>query len=410
MRKVTVAAIVIATSMFVGSIAYADAQPDPTFSGDGVTYFDPDGVNWFEDVVAVNGGYLVSGPRARRTMQVAKYADDGSRVRSFGQRGVASVDVGTRYPYESQLALLPDGRIVLAFGTGQHGFAVAVLRRDGELSKPFGKGGVVKRAFEPSLNIRLEIDYRGRIVVVAGEREDTGKIKIHAWRFHADGRADKSFDGGDVVAAPQKVNDVAAFSLDDRGRLYVVTMQSDWWAGTTGGMSLVRISEDGRRVKTLRRISVWNHDGTWPVGIDQKPNGTMLVGVTGSTTARVGVLAFRQSGRTAHSFGSNGVTTQRCADTCYVFGQALDRQGGITLFGGVGDPTATNPVKDSWAARFASNGQPDATFIGGDWQHTFAMSDSGRDAAYGAMVDDLGRLVMVGSVDGDAYVMRLTSS
>src|SRR4029079_1889282 len=151
MRKVTVAALIILTSMFVAPSAHADLVPDATFSGDGVAYLDPDGNNWFEDVVGVDGGYLVAGVRQQSSIQVVKYADDGSRVRSFGHAGVVTVDVGTRYPYGPRLAVLSDGRIIVALGRGQRGFALFALRPDGQLAKRFGEGGVVKRAFEPGI-------------------------------------------------------------------------------------------------------------------------------------------------------------------------------------------------------------------------------------------------------------------
>ena len=44
-------------------------------------------------------------------------------------------------------------------------------------------------------------------------------------------------------------------------------------------MSIVRISENGKLVRTVRRLSVWNRDGTYPAGITRRADGAILVNV-----------------------------------------------------------------------------------------------------------------------------------
>jgi hypothetical protein len=237
---------------------------------------------------------------------------------------------------------------------------------------------------------------------------DPYKSRIRVWRFSRDGEPDAKFSGGVVTASPQRVNDVQGVMTDRADRVWLVTSQyaSD---DRNAGMSIVRISEDGKLVRTVRRLSVWNRDGTDPVGITRRTDGAILVGVSGSETARVGAFAVTSKGRLIHRYGEGGIVRARCSDLCFVSEQLVDAKGRLILAGGV-DPRGGKAwlPTDSWVARLTASGEVDKRFMNG-WQHTFNVRGRHLEIVHGMDLDDQGRLLAAGAAGSKGYLVRFAT-
>ena len=190
----------------------SDGSLDTSFDGDGMLTID---FGTGEDMVHAmalrpDGKILVSGNRfienAGYGFEVAQLNTDGGLDTSFNGTGIQFVDFGTIYDYNTDLALQPDGKVVL-LGTMDSGwfledyhpaydFAIARLNTDGTLDTSFGYGG------RQSIDLASDFDYGTAVavqpdgkIVVSGNSFQAGSYAFAAARLNADGSPDTSFDG-----------------------------------------------------------------------------------------------------------------------------------------------------------------------------------------------------------------------
>ena len=178
---------------------------------------------------------------------LARYNVDGSLDRSFGDGGLVTPDLGYNSASGTAIALLSDGRIVVAgwvesFPVSSD-FALVRFKPDGTLDTTFGSGGVVTTDFSGASDSgsALAIQADGRIVVVGSSYDSSDYDADTAIaRYHPDGSLDTGFgEDGRVV--------VDLGSDDDYGNN--VAMQTDGKvvvAGEADGdLALVRLLPAG---------------------------------------------------------------------------------------------------------------------------------------------------------------------
>jgi uncharacterized delta-60 repeat protein len=136
------------------------------------------------------------------SMVVARYSAAGKLDRSFGQRGLATVDLRPHDSSINGLAVLRDGRIVV----GGHGHlrpntpggpAVWCLRKNGSLDRGFGTRGKVVIGGDGGLATALALDGAGRIVLSGRGGPALGDFLVA--RMTAKGRPDGGFGKNGVV-------------------------------------------------------------------------------------------------------------------------------------------------------------------------------------------------------------------
>ncbi|HEY8517316.1 MAG TPA: Calx-beta domain-containing protein [Candidatus Binatia bacterium] len=169
----------------VGVVRFlADGTLDPSFGGDGVVRIDLSGGTWDEAVgvaVASDGGILVAVQTilgASYDFLLARFRPDGALDTSFGTLGVSSHDFNGGDDFVRTLALLPDGRVVLA-GQAEsatvNDMALAVFQPSGVLDASFGAGGALTLdllgASDSAQSVALQAD--GRLVVGGSTRNGT---------------------------------------------------------------------------------------------------------------------------------------------------------------------------------------------------------------------------------------------
>lgn len=146
----------------------------------------------------------VTGPGGRNVV-LTRLLADGSPDRSFGPGGKVAVDLGNRYDEADAMALLPDGKIVIAGVSGPAvearvgvviGDAVLTrLRSDGSVDSGFGADGrvTVPSASNPTA---LELGPDGTLYLQDGEA-------FHRlFRFSAEGALDRSFGADGAATVP----------------------------------------------------------------------------------------------------------------------------------------------------------------------------------------------------------------
>jgi uncharacterized delta-60 repeat protein len=155
----------------------ADGLLDTTFGQGGVVAVrDPDG-NSRAAAIAVrpNGRVVVAGEAPGKSgsleVEVHQFLEDGTPDLSFGVQGVATV-ASTGDDTVEDMALLPDGRVLLAVTNG--GPFLVRLMRDGTLDPYFSPDGLVPVYLGDSGVVRgLEVVSRAKVLIAGGNQGGT---------------------------------------------------------------------------------------------------------------------------------------------------------------------------------------------------------------------------------------------
>lgn len=140
-------------------------------------------------------------------MLAARFEADGTLDTSFGVNGVVKYDHGSVDDEAEDVALLPDGSILVAGFTVTADFNYSALlvklRPDGVLDANFGEAGAVEEdidQFDYAAQVKVQSD--GRIVMAgtAGVGPPSA-FDMAVWKYAADGTRDASF-GTDGLAQP----------------------------------------------------------------------------------------------------------------------------------------------------------------------------------------------------------------
>lgn len=181
----------------------SDGSLDDSFGYSGwvMTTFGAGRVN--DMAIQPDGKIIVIGRDIRSDFAIVRYNSDGSLDASFSDSGVVITDLGA-YDTGYNLIIQPDGNILVA-GTSDKGnmhsdFALVRYKNNGSLDRTFGVNGKVitdsNDWCESGYDIILQPD--GKIVMV-GEYPDVGTLLV---RYHSTGSLDTSFgDGGKVFTA-----------------------------------------------------------------------------------------------------------------------------------------------------------------------------------------------------------------
>ncbi len=201
----------------------ADGSPDVSFSGDGKTSIDF-GVStdeaWAVDLLP-DGRIVVAGTALIASLGfrfgVARLESDGSLDTSFSGDGKAYVDFGQVEERAWDVAVQPDGKIVVAGGAtywmNEYHYAIARLNPNGTLDNSFGGDGTVMTSFvgdfDMAKSIAIQLD--GKIVVAGGMEDLYYNGEFAVARFNTNGSLDTSFNGTGKVTVGF---DVVAYGHD----------------------------------------------------------------------------------------------------------------------------------------------------------------------------------------------------
>ena len=172
---------------------------------------------------------------------VARLTSRGRADRSFGTGGIVVTTLGVA-SHGSDLAIQPDGRIVVAGGIGVPGAHLAHLGLvrylpNGRIDASFGTNGTVVTNFGVYAGPALALQPDGKIVAACGLLSP-GRFGLA--RYTSDGKLDPSFgEGGKVRTRFAERRTVARdVALTADGKILV--------AGSTGGdFALARYNRDG---------------------------------------------------------------------------------------------------------------------------------------------------------------------
>jgi uncharacterized delta-60 repeat protein len=385
----------------------ASGSPDTTFGGGTGKVLLQVGPGFDDEAHAITlqSGKIVlagsSGSSSFADVAAARFNSDGSPDTAFGNNGVAVADAD-QAAHAQAVAIQPDGKMVIAGGTGAFGqgtnnlFALARLNPDGSLDDTFGSNSgkvttVVGVSNTVANAIALQPDGR---IVAAGYSFNGANKDFAIVRYNTDGSLDASFGNGGQVTSPIGAEeDVANAVSVQPDRKLVVAGYS--YNGAQNVFAIARYTTNG----TLD--GSFGSSGTVATAI---PGGNVAEGVQLQADGKLVVAGFAQVGSSADfalarynrdglldaSFGLSGTVTTDfgSGNSSHGYGLRLQPDGRIIVAGSV----VSGGISYVALARYATNGVLDASFGGGGK----VVIQAGRGAASLALQAD-GKIIAAGS-------------
>jgi uncharacterized delta-60 repeat protein len=275
----------------------ADGSRDLSFAGDGAVGIDHGGSEYEQDVaIQPDGKIVIAGTTAfsggARQAWVYRLNPDGSFDTSFDADGASNL-TGAEMPYA--LVLQPDGKIVVtgyAHGVGH--VPVHRLNADGSPDTTFDGDGLA-RIEERGYGYDLAVQADGRIVVI-GDASGVRDYDVLVARLNVDGTPDTSFRDTGIVLVDNGADETASrVALQPDGRIVAA-------GGTTAGDDplVVRLNPDGSRDGTFAPAGVFvfgNGGGLdTNVAMALQPDGKILLAGDNNATQTDAVVYRLQGG------------------------------------------------------------------------------------------------------------------
>lgn len=251
-----------------------------------------------------------------RDVWVARLLPGGTPDPAFGTNGVVVSDICGGDDYVDAVAVLPDGRIVVAGGavagtntcggTQQQGLLMARYTAAGVLDTTFGGTGVRTLKLTTGIGALhgLTVDANGRYLGVGtGDNSGTDMVVI---RMLPTGALDTTFSGDGVASVDLgRTDDGRCVVAEPDGKIML--------AGTSTGsfnlLALRRLNADGSTDGTFRYLPLAAYPEITPRSLHRLSDGKWLVagkGVSyGGSTSAV-VVRLTSSGAEDSSFGDDG--------------------------------------------------------------------------------------------------------
>jgi len=304
---------------------------------------------------------------------IARLMPDGSLDNSFDPGSGAG---GTAVPGVEAMAVLPDGRILVAgdFTSWNGAFAgrIARLNADGSVDPTFTPGGAANAVIKDMVLLP-----DGKILIAGAFTAFTGTFRSRIARLDPNGALDSTFDPGDGPGG--SIRTILNMNVQSNGRIYV-TGYFESFAGAS-------------RPRVARLMANGGLDATFSPGIG--PNATVFSAALQFDGKLIIGGGFTTYGGTPRARLAR-LNTNGTLDTDFVVGSGSDnvvhailiREGGI-LIGG--DMLSYNGTTAPQIAGLLPNGSVDPSFVPGT-----GTNGAGTRTIFGFNEQPDGRILVLG--------------
>lgn len=323
-----------------------------------------------------DGKIVVAGSRYtsvwKADFALIRYNGDGSIDTGFGTGGVATTDFYGSSDEPRDMALQPDGKIVVAgYASGLQGndFALARYYPDGALDRSFGSGGKVTTdfgAYDYAVAVALQPDGK---IVVAGTSSGEAEPVFALARYNPDGSLDPGLDGdGKLTSGAGEGRVAGALALQSDGKLVVGGFAMI--VATGNDFVLARYNSDGSPDNSFGGDGqvVTDFFGSWDYGSSMvlQTDGKIVVagsaGNPGTNSTGFALARYGADGSLDNSFGAEGKVFTGFLGQDGAGFVSLQEDGKLVVIGTTEYPDSY--ISDFALARYNSDGSPDLTFSG----------------------------------------------
>ncbi|HQV40362.1 MAG TPA: T9SS type A sorting domain-containing protein [Flavobacteriales bacterium] len=335
---------------------------------------------------------------------LASLCQDGVLDPSFSGDGIATHGFGLANDVARKVIQQPDGRILVGGNTfvlGASAFGVARLLENGELDVSFAEDGYtvhqVSSMGDAAFDMALQPDGK---VLLAGVSSEVGSNGIGLMRFEADGELDMGFgtEGVSIANIPGQSVEIYGVALQADGKIVVCGM-----AFSVGGQLLVaRFDDTGALDLSFNStgytlVPIGEYAVAYDVAI--RPDGRIIAAGHTETNgnASLALAQLDTDGALDASFGTDGiVTTELGYSWERINGFTLDPDGALIGVGTVGMAFDFDTF-DAIAVRYLLNGTLDTSF-GTNGLVIMDHSDA-ENGAYDAALQGDGKILICGGAD-----------
>ncbi|MFT4049358.1 MAG: delta-60 repeat domain-containing protein [Solirubrobacterales bacterium] len=344
-------------------------------------------------------------------LAIARYNTDGSLDGSFGAAGKVVLNPGyvAAKNFATAVAIQPDGKIVVAGyakNGGDYDFLVTRLYANGVLDTDFGANGYRSYSFglggtnnDYAHDVAIQPDGQ---IVVAGSAGKSGGSNFAVLRLSAAGSPVTNFNGGSAVSFSigSTYDSADSLALQPNGS---IVLSGTTYASSDYDVALARLTSGGGFDPAFgggtgkRQIAVGSEDDS-ASDLALQPDGKILTAgyakIAG--TYRGTVLRFNTDGSNDVSFGSAGVAVPAPGSVLDQFNAvAVEPSGKIVAAGDwTSDGSSLSTVAGPLITRLNANGTTDTSFgtsgstlgpvtAGGTSWNRIALEPDGRVAAAG---------------------------
>ena len=336
-------------------------------------------------------------------------AGDGDLDPTFGSVGKVITDFSGRSDLAQNIAIQPDGKIVVVGQSGLDGVFHSALVRynaDGSLDTTFGVDGRVVAALDPSGDVLTSVAIlpNGKIVVAGALNQNNSNIGFLIARFNSNGTIDTSFGSGGSATGTfgDSASQANALVVQPDGKVII--------AGTTGvgtyselnDFALLRYdatghldSSFGSGGKVRTHFDGETNTGSQAVEVLLMPDGRIVaVGryKTEVLQRQFALARYLPNGDLDNTFGSGGKVTTLLGSFNAVALAAVMQTDGKIIVGGYKEIRRAN---DFLLARYNSNGSLDTSF-GTGGQVVSDLFGSSDDIIYALALTPDGKLLATG--------------
>lgn len=401
-----IAIVITAISLTTASpAAAAPGDLDPSFEDDGIVYT-TFGRSAFATAVALQSDLkiVVAGIAGRRDVKfaVARYLADGSLDATFSDDGKLTTNIRLGGPDRaSDVAIQPDGRIVVVGSTGRRGgqFAAARYNPDGSLDTSFSGNGIVVTNFTRRSDFPHDVAIQSdaKIVVAGVAREGfvvDGRFAVV--RYTPQGVVDTSFSSNGKIMTNFTGGADGAFAMAIQADDKIVAAGRAELDG--GRFALVRYNADGMRDPTFgvdgKVTSNFTRRDDVATGIALQPDGgIVLAGHGGGFRHHLFTLArYATDGDLDPTFSGDGWLRHDVPGFDIARAVALQADGKIVV-SGAGLSVGASCEESMVVSRFASDGAIDTSF--GD-SGTVSLDFTVAQDAQDVLIQPDGKIVVGG--------------
>ncbi len=400
-RSVRVAAVVCTLVVGVARALAAPGDPDGTYATQGVAL----SAIGDEGVVAMalqaDGKLLVAtiddAAADRATLRLTRLTTGGTVDSSFGNAGVASVQVGadTLQVVHAMLRQSADNKLVLAGRAGSR-FAVTRLTTAGAIDAGFGSGGTANTTIQGDDEAFALAQQPDSKILAAGRADDGSDSDFAVVRYTTGGQPDSGFSGDGIATVDFGGNDVArAVAVQPLDGAVVLAGASE---KSSSDIALARLTSAGTPDgsfgsggKVTTSVSA-RDDAAFALLV--QPDGKVVV--AGEADGDFVVVRYTSTGQPDASFGSGGIARTDVSPGEIDAARALARQAdGKLVAGGVSNAGRAGAFT---LVRYTTGGQPDSSFGNGGIAVTSAASTFDEELS-SLLLQDNGRILAGGLAD-----------
>ncbi len=342
---------------------------------------------------------------------------------SFGNNGIVTTDFNQQTDTAETILFDSQGRILVAGTAGGLGgtkyFGVTRYSAEGLLDTSFGNQGKVTTTFYGGGDAGRDmlLDGDGRIVLAGQVENPNGSYDFGVVRYSENGLLDTEFGAnGKVQLDIAGGNDGArAIALDSSGNILIAGGSDN---DSDSDISLVRLRDDGsldlENFGDGGQVTTdidGDQDDAYGIVVDSQGRITLASRARTSITNEEGesrrtynfvLTRYSASGILDTSFGTNGAVVMDLDEgQDYPHGIALDAQGNLLVVGRAG---VSGQGQNVTLVRYDSNGALDSSF--GDAGKVVLNVSDRTDAGYDILIDEAGKIVVVGAVNRDLALFR----